>query len=322
MIQAYKHLNLNNPFNRDYYFEAPKHKEIFDDIKELIGYGGIYVITGMVGSGKTSLMNRIQDYLEKDNNVIVSNSFSIDKKKVNIITLYTALFYDLTPGERAVKIPQGEKRERELTSLIKKKKKSVVFFIDEAHDIHGQTLVSLKRVLEIVLRAGCKLSIVLAGHPKLGNYLNSSSMEEVGARSKIFNITASASDKKGFVNGWLNKYTMKPTKPSDVMTQEAIEYLAESLQTPLQIEDYLNKAVQYAYNIGEKQITKDIIQEVLSPDLRSLEAQLRRNGYHSQQVCELLKATPKEVQDFLNNKPNHPRRKEFFKKLASININD
>ncbi len=302
--------------NRDYYFEAPKHKEIFDDIKELIGFGGIYVITGMVGSGKTSLINRMQDYLEKNNNVIMFNSFSIDKKKVNITTLYTALFYDLRPGERAVKIPQSEKRERELTSLTKKKKKSVVFFIDEAHDIHGQTLISLKRVVEIVLRAVCKLS-----HPKLGNYLNTSSMEEVGARSKIFNITASAADKISFINGWLNKYKIKPTKPSDVMTHEAVQYLAESLQTPLHIENYLNKPVQYAYNVGENQITKEIVQDVLSLDFRTLEVHLRRNGYHSQQVCELLKPTPKELQDFLNNNLNHPLRKEFFKKLASININ-
>lgn len=320
MLEAYKKLNLKIPFDKEYYYETNKHKEIFEDLKVLIDCGGIFAITGMVGSGKTTLINRIQNHLESENKIVVSRSVSTDKKKVNITVLFTALFYDLSSDERSIKVPQGEKRERELISLIKKRNKPVAFFIDEAHDIHGQTLIALKRVSETVTQAGCKLSIILAGHPKLENSLSSSTMEEIGARVKIFSINNAITDKVSFINGWLKKYVMKPTKTTDVITQEAVEYLADSLQTPLQIEDYLNKSVQYAYSVGEQQISKEMVESVLSPDLKSIEAQLRRNGYQPQQVCDLLKATHKEVQDFLSNKPNHPRRKEFLKKLAYINI--
>lgn len=320
MLEAYRKLNLKIPFDKEYYYETNKHKEIFEDLKVLIDCGGIFAITGMVGSGKTTLINRIQNHLESENKIVVSRSVSTDKKKVNITVLFTALFYDLSSDERSIKVPQGEKRERELISLIKKRNKPVAFFIDEAHDIHGQTLIALKRVSETVTQAGCKLSIILAGHPKLENSLSSSTMEEIGARVKIFSINNAITDKVSFINGWLKKYVIKPTKTTDVITQEAVEYLADSLQTPLQIEDYLNKSVQYAYSVGEQQISKEMVESVLSPDLKSIEAQLRRNGYQPQQVCDLLKATHKEVQDFLSNKPNHPRRKEFLKKLAYINI--
>lgn len=320
MLEAYRKLNLKIPFDKEYYYETNKHKEIFEDLKVLIDCGGIFAITGMVGSGKTILINRIQNHLESENKIVVSRSVSTDKKKVNITVLFTALFYDLSSDERSIKVPQGEKRERELISLIKKRNKPVAFFIDEAHDIHGQTLIALKRVSETVTQAGCKLSIILAGHPKLENSLSSSTMEEIGARVKIFSINNAITDKVSFINGWLKKYVIKPTKTTDVITQEAVEYLADSLQTPLQIEDYLNKSVQYAYSVGEQQISKEMVESVLSPDLKSIEAQLRRNGYQPQQVCDLLKATHKEVQDFLSNKPNHPRRKEFLKKLAYINI--
>lgn len=320
MLEAYRKMNLKIPFDKGYYYETNKHKEIFEDLKILIDCGGIFAITGMVGSGKTTLINRIQNHLESENKIVVSRSVSTDKKKVNITVLFTALFYDLSSDERSIKVPQGEKRERELISLIKKRNKPVAFFIDEAHDIHGQTLIALKRVSETVTQAGCKLSIILAGHPKLENSLSSSTMEEIGARVKIFSINNAITDKVSFINGWLKKYVIKPTKTTDVITQEAIEYLADSLQTPLQIEDYLNKSIQYAYSVGEQQISKEMVESVLSPDLKSIEAQLRRNGYQPQQVCDLLKATHKEVQDFLSNKPNHPRRKEFLKKLAYINI--
>ncbi|HBI21155.1 MAG TPA: hypothetical protein DDY37_00970 [Legionella sp.] len=40
----------------------------------------------------------------------------------------------------------------------------------------------------LVAQGGCQLSIILAGHPKLGNSLSKSSIEEIGARTKIFNI--------------------------------------------------------------------------------------------------------------------------------------
>jgi type II secretory pathway predicted ATPase ExeA len=52
---------------------------------------------------------------------------------------------------------------------VKKGKRPVVLFIDEAHALTRHTLTDLKRLLEVVEDGDGKLSIVLAGHPKLGN---------------------------------------------------------------------------------------------------------------------------------------------------------
>jgi len=46
---------------------------------------------------------------------------------------------------------------------------AVVLFVDEAHALTRHTLTDLKRLLEVVEDGDGKLSIVLAGHPKLGN---------------------------------------------------------------------------------------------------------------------------------------------------------
>ncbi len=63
------------------------------------------------------------------------------KGQVNVNTLYTALFSDL-PTEKDFKIPtRPEKRERILQELIQKVNKPIVLFIDEAHELHGRTLV-------------------------------------------------------------------------------------------------------------------------------------------------------------------------------------
>ena len=76
--------------------------------------------------------------------------------------LISALFYDLS-SDKKVKIPsQGERRERELRELIRKGKKPVALFVDEAHDLHSSTLTGLKRIIEVVEDGGGILSVVLA----------------------------------------------------------------------------------------------------------------------------------------------------------------
>ncbi|WP_183082023.1 hypothetical protein [Paraburkholderia sp. BL23I1N1] len=46
-------------------------------------------------------------------------------------------------------------------------------FVDEAHDLNGNTLTGLKRLMELVEDGDGSLSVILAGHPKLRNDLRS-----------------------------------------------------------------------------------------------------------------------------------------------------
>ena len=203
---------------------------------------------------------------------------------------------------------------------MKKHKKPVVLFIDEAHDVHGKTLISFKRIIESVASKGCKLSIVLAGHPKLGNFLQMATIEEIGARTKVFSIDNAIGNKEKFIEWLLKQCLEDKVKIQDVITVEAIKRLADALITPLQIEYYLTKAMRQAYQMGEKPIPVDLIDKVLLPDLNSLEAELSRNGYPFSAICELLQATPKETKEFLCGKPNVPRRGEFLQQIHSVGI--
>lgn len=312
---------LKKPLVCASYYETEQRKKLYKELKFLVQAGGIYALTGMVGAGKTTLLNQIQKELELENNIIVSRSLSTEKNKLNVSTIYLALFYDLTKTDKNFKVPmQGEKRERQLLDLIKKQKKPVALFIDEAHDIHGQTLTALKRIIEVVDHGGCQLSIILAGHPKLGNSLSKSSIEEIGARTKIFSIDSAMGNLEKYVE-WLFKQCLnEKIKVSDVITPEASLRLAQALITPLQIHKYLSSAMEIAYNAGIKPITAEVIDKALAPDLNSLEAQLARIGYQLPAVCEFLHASPKEVKDFLHGKSNSPRKTEFLSALRSIGV--
>lgn len=320
-IEANEHYGFAKFFNEANYYETQTHKKIFNDVKIHIQSGGLYALIGSVGSGKTTLLNKIQNDLEEKQQVIVSRSLSTEKRSLTIPTLFVALFYDLSQKEKNIKVPtQNEKRERELIELMKKHKKPVVLFIDEAHDLHGSTLIGLKRIVEAVASRGCKLSIVLAGHPKLENALSTSAMEEIGARIKIFNIDSAMSNKEKYISWLIQDCLQDKKKVQDIVTAEAIQKLATSLQTPLQIQYYLTQAIQLGYQLGEKTITHELIEQVLKKDLNSLEAQLARKGYPFKSVCELLGATSKETYELLQGKSTSSRKGEFIQNLREIGI--
>ena len=203
---------------------------------------------------------------------------------------------------------------------MKKHKKPVVLFIDEAHDIHSQTLTVLKRMVETVACEGCKLSIVLAGHPKLKNSLSTATIEEIGARTKLFSIDEAIGNKEKYIEWVIKRCLQEKVNLQEIITPEAIQKLAISLVTPLQIEHYLTKAIELAYQLGEKPISMDIVNQILLPDLESLEAQLARNGYQFNAICELLKATAKEAKEFLQGKPSIPRKNEFLQRIHEVGI--
>ncbi|MGV8664192.1 hypothetical protein ACV357_34570, partial [Pseudomonas aeruginosa] len=62
--------------------------------------------------------------------------------------------------------------------------------VDAAHDLNGHTLTGLTRLLERAEddSGRRRLSIVLAGHPKLCNDLRRPTMEEIGSRTAIFEL--------------------------------------------------------------------------------------------------------------------------------------
>ncbi|MGD9209397.1 MAG: hypothetical protein PVI90_01405 [Desulfobacteraceae bacterium] len=99
--------------------------------------------------------------------ILVSKSLAVDKNRVKLSTLIQALYYDLAPGKNVKIPPQPEKRERKLQEPVRKQKRPVALFVDEAHDLHGNTLVGLKKLMEVVQDGGGILSVVLVGHPKL-----------------------------------------------------------------------------------------------------------------------------------------------------------
>jgi type II secretory pathway predicted ATPase ExeA len=302
------------------FFETEPQAHLEKELKKTISQGRLIALSGIVGSGKTTFLQRLMSDLAKSKGILVSRSLAVESDKVSLSTLITALFYDLST-EKDLKVPtQPEKRERQLLALIQKCHHTIALFVDDAHGLHHSTLVGLKRLIELVSNNGGKLSVVLAGHPKLKNDLRRPALEEIGGRTYIFFLEGIRGFQEQYIQWVLSEATKKECKPDELITLDAISFLAERLSTPLQIEQYLTLAMTEAYRVGVKPITTEFMETVLAIGLDDLEPRLIRHGYNAKSLAELLNVKTNEVRSFLYGQLPPGRTQDLRDQMLKIGI--
>ena len=320
LTEVMHHYGLKHDPRAAGYFETDHHRRVSRDVRTAVLAGRLIAIGGMVGSGKTLLLHHLQGELVREDKILVSKSLAVDQERTTIATLIDALFFDLTT-EGEAKIPkQVERRERELRALFKRRRKSVALFVDEAHNLHPKTLTGLKRLMEVITDGGGKLSVVLAGQPKLRNDLRRPKMEEIGHRTSLFNFDGIAGQQREYINWLLEKCGVAEGKQGEVFTDAASTVLAERLRTPLQIVQYLILALEEGFRIGEKPVTPEVVETVLSKQIDDLEPRLTRHGYNVRSLAEQFNAKPAEIKRFLRGELDATRTRELTDEMLAAGL--
>lgn len=302
------------------YFETEDQKNLFKELKLQIRQSCLIAVTGIVGCGKTTTLQRLLLELANEKDIVISRSLAVDKDKVNLGVLMTALFCDLSTEKNGKPPTQPEKRERKLLTLIQKCRKTVVLFVDEAHDLHNTTLVRIKRLIELVHQNGCTLSVVLVGHPKLKNDLRRPSLEEIGARTNVFSLEGIRGHQTEYIKWLLGECIHEGYISEDLITDEAVAFLAERLTTPLQIEHYLRLCFENAYKSATKPVTVEMVKAVLAVGLNDLEPRLIRHGYSAKVIAKLLNIRVSEVNSFLHAQLPPGRTEDLRDQMLKLGI--
>jgi type II secretory pathway predicted ATPase ExeA len=285
ILKTYK---LSSDFSQVGFYESRELGRVAENLKELIRLGRFMALTGPIGVGKATLIQRLKAGLHKSKTVLVSESQMLEKEKVTLTTVVNALFMDF--GEKPDR--DRESRDRKLLQLIEKCPRQVVFFIDDAHKLPPPTLTGLKTLVEK------KLCVVLIGHPRLGFTLARGMLEEIGMRCECVEMRGLTGEVENYLE-WLVKQAGGSV---DLFTEEAREEMAQLCRTPLQVQRIAWEAIKRGYEEGEKQISRETILSVIAPDFRDIRTELKRLGYTVRDIAYDYSVNAKQVNRFLDGK--------------------
>jgi type II secretory pathway predicted ATPase ExeA len=201
-VEVMQHYGLTLPLSQAGYFETAHHQQLIKDIKGAVFEGRLIALCGVIGSGKNrdTTPPSTGDGGGKENHRLLVLRHREAQRQAGHLHRCALLRF---VHRKQVRIPtQGEKRERDFRELIRKNKRPVALFVDEAHDLNGHTLTGLKRLMELVEDGDGRLSVVLAGHPKLRNDLRRPTMEEIGYRTDIFSLDGITGSQREHIH-WL-----------------------------------------------------------------------------------------------------------------------
>ena len=252
---------------RDSFSEEPENeKEIFwsEDLlqaKNAILYAverqGMVAVIGEWGSGKTTILDQVREELRNDENIILSEALMPDKDRLRTVDIVDNLIWDLSEETENLKRSYNARARqlRRLVELQAKQGKKIVVIVDDAHDLHIQTIIALRRMRDIH-KIGMKrvISIIFLGQPKLKAMLDKTL--EIGSRIPIAII--------GSLNGRAAdylKFKLEGIKRKDIWTVHALEAVnrRRDCGTPLQINLFAINCLNYAAQRGLPEVTEELV---------------------------------------------------------------
>lgn len=162
--------------------------------------------------------------------------------------------------------------------------------------------------------------MVLAGHPKLRNDLRRPTMEEVGYRTDVFSLDGIAGSQREYIHWLLETCTQGKVEASSIMTEDAVDLLAGKLRTQLQIQLHLSLSLEAGYLTGEKPLSAELVESVLSRQLDDLEPTLTRHGYRIKDLVEQFDARPTEIKALFRNILDPTRATELRDKMLAAGL--
>jgi general secretion pathway protein A len=172
-----------NPFSLSpdpaFFYRSEQHEEALANLV----YGvqarkGFIVLCGEVGTGKTTMLECLRDYLDSN---FIEFAFLFNSR-INVEQFFEMIAYDLD-------LPCSRTSKTEVlfalnTLLVEQAQdgKTVVLIVDEAHNLEWDVLEEIRLLGNLENRHGKLLQIVLAGQPELDRKLDAPNLRQLKQR--------------------------------------------------------------------------------------------------------------------------------------------
>jgi general secretion pathway protein A len=162
-----------------FFFRSEQHEEALANLV----YGvqarkGFIVLSGEVGTGKTTMLECLRDYLEAQQTEFAF----LFNSRINVEQFFEMIAYDLDlPCTRTSKTEVLFALNQLLVEQAQEGR-TVVLMVDEAHNLEWEVLEEIRLLGNLENRNGKLLQIILAGQPELDRKLDAPNLRQLKQR--------------------------------------------------------------------------------------------------------------------------------------------
>jgi general secretion pathway protein A len=267
MYSAYFGLSAN-PFNLSpdpsFFYRSEQHEEALANlIYGVQSRKGFIVLTGEVGTGKTTMLECLRDFLDAQH---IEFAF-IFNSRINSDQFFEMIAYDLN-----LSCQRTSKTEVlfALNSLVVQQAdqgRTTVLIVDEAHNLEWEVLEEIRLLGNMENRRGKLIQVILAGQPELDRKLDAPNLRQLKQRIVLhYNLEPfSVSDTAEYINNRMEKAGLKG---QTVLSPELMaEIHARAQGIPRVINAICDNVLLTCFALGSKAATLEMLEEV-SRDMR------------------------------------------------------
>ena len=219
---------------------------------------GFTVITGEVGAGKTTLINRIVDELDSD---ITVGLINFTHTAFGELSEWVLMAFGIEYRAKS----KVEMYDDFVTFLIDEYRhgRRVVLIIDEAQNMDARTLEEVRMLSNVNAQSEYLLHLIIMGQPELRATLNKPELRQLTQRVSVFYHIGrlSLEETRSYVSHRLEVAGGRP----DLFDSDAVELIwSEAKGIPRVINTLCDLSLVYGFSGSCELIDKSIVEEVLS----------------------------------------------------------
>jgi general secretion pathway protein A len=241
-----------------YLYFTPSHTEVMANLHYGIESGkGLIVVTGEVGTGKTTMLRWVMQRL--DRSVLVAYIFNPRLSAAEFFQHLASLFSIRDWETKSdLLIELGNVLESRHTRGLR-----TVLIVDEAHGLSPAVLEEVRLLCNFESDTAKKLQIVLTGQPELREVLNYSDLRQLKQRVALrceISALPNVEETAQYINARL-KVAGSPRL--DIFSPGAIDYIFRCSEgIPRNINNLCDNALLNGFAAGAQVISRSIIEEV------------------------------------------------------------
>src|SRR6267378_4049529 len=241
-----------------YIYFTPSHTEVMANLHYGIESGkGLIVVTGEVGTGKTTMLRWVMQRL--DRTVMVAYIFN-PRLSVTEFYQHLATLFDVQNWESKSDLlfELGKVLESRHSRGLR-----TVLIVDEAHGLSPSVLEEIRLLCNFESDTAKQLQIVLTGQPELRDILNYPELRQLKQRVALRCMIKPLSNVDETDRYITSRLLASGAERTDIFSRDAIDYIYRCSEgIPRNINNLCDNALLAGYAAGEMILGREIIEDI------------------------------------------------------------